>query len=146
MSCQVRALVHVKISRSRLPQLVSRSLRQLRPSATRKGVAVVLIGDRRMQALNARYRHQPGTTDVLSFPGVGNELGDIFISVPQAKRQAAAGRQSLARELDLLAVHGLLHLIGYDHHAPRPRRRMERMERRLLSGRSLIRRAGHQAG
>lgn len=146
MSCAVRALVDVKISRSRLQQLVSRSLRRLRPSATRKGVAVVMIGDRRMQALNARYRHQRGTTDVLSFPGAGNELGDIFISVPQAKRQAAIYRQSLTRELDLLVVHGLLHLLGYDHQLPRLRRRMERMEQQLLSGRSLIQRVGRRPG
>lgn len=94
-----------------------------------------------MRALNRRYRDQDKTTDVLSFslregrfthiqPDM---LGDIVISVPAAARQARGGGQSFAAELDRLLVHGLAHLLGYDHERGREEaRRMKRKEHQLL--------------
>jgi probable rRNA maturation factor len=80
-------------------------------------VALVLGGDRGIRTLNARYRGKDRPTDVLSFPGPGGEagLGDIVISVPTAERNAARLGRSLAAELDVLALHGFLHVLGYDH-------------------------------
>jgi probable rRNA maturation factor len=94
-------------------------------------LAVVLTGDRAIRALNARYRRKDKPTDVLSFPGEGGELGlgDVVISVETAARNARALGRSLARELDVLALHGLLHALGHDHESDAGE--MERLERRL---------------
>lgn len=96
-----------------------------------------------MRSLNRRYRGRDRTTDVLSFslregafPRVQPAmLGDIVVSVPSAERQAREYGHSLEREIDRLLVHGLLHLVGYDHErGGAEQRRMERRERQLLRG------------
>jgi probable rRNA maturation factor len=94
-------------------------------------VGLVLTNDRAMRALNHRYRGRKGTTDVLSFPGPGGEagLGDIVISVERAERNARRFGHSLARELDVLALHGFLHVLAYDHETDDGE--MDRLERRL---------------
>ena len=95
-------------------------------SAARAGAAelsLVLVSDRRMRALNRRYRQKDRPTDVLAFPlregrfsqFRGKLLGDVVISMPTAKRQAAALSHSLHDEVSRLLVHGVLHLLGYDH-------------------------------
>lgn len=87
-------------------------------------VTVLLTDDDQLQALNKEYRGINQPTDVLSFaagetlPGMKEDdfyLGDIVISLPMAKRQAKQGGHSLKSELQLLTVHGTLHLLGYDH-------------------------------
>jgi probable rRNA maturation factor len=94
-------------------------------------VSLMLAGDERVRALNVRYRGKDKPTDVLSFPGEGGEfgLGDIIISVPTAARNARAYGRSLAQELDVLALHGFLHVLGYDHETDDGT--MDRLERRL---------------
>jgi probable rRNA maturation factor len=94
-------------------------------------VALVLGGDRGIRSLNARYRGKDKPTDVLSFPGPGGAagLGDIVISVPTAERNAARLGRSLAAELDVLALHGFLHVLGYDHETDDGA--MDRLEARL---------------
>lgn len=79
-------------------------------------VSVLFCGDRRMRALNRRYRRKDRSTDVLSFPGAeARFLGDIAISVPYASRQARRVGEPVSRELERLLLHGFLHLLGYDH-------------------------------
>ncbi len=92
-------------------------------------VDVSLVGDETIQTINRNYRKIDRVTDVISFaflddkdprdqindPNVPQMLGEIFISVPQARRQAAEIGNSELRELRFLFVHGLLHLLGYDH-------------------------------
>ena len=87
-----------------------------------KSFSVALISDRRMTELNKFFRGKDSTTDVLSFPNQPDEfesdqanLGDIVISVEQAKRQAEENDLSLECEIKQLILHGLLHLCGYDH-------------------------------
>ena len=94
-------------------------------------VALVLTGDRAVRRLNARYRGQDRPTDVLSFPGPGGEegLGDVLISVETAERNARGLGRTLAEELDVLALHGFLHVLGYDHETDHGT--MDRLERRL---------------
>ena len=96
-----------------------------------------------MRSLNRRYRGKDRTTDVLSFSlreGMFSHiqptvLGDIVISLPAAARQAAEAGHPLLREIERLLVHGLLHLLGYDHdRGPHEALRMERKERKLLKG------------
>lgn len=94
-------------------------------------VALVLAGEGRVRRLNARYRGKDLPTDVLSFPGPGGEagLGDIVISVPTARRNARRQGHGLGRELEVLALHGFLHVLGYDHE--KDGGRMDRLEARL---------------
>ena len=85
-------------------------------------VTLVLTDDAQVHELNRQFRQVDAPTDVLSFPAgevdpdTGNQyLGDIIISVPRALAQAEAESHSAADELRLLVVHGVLHLLGYDH-------------------------------
>ena len=79
-------------------------------------VAIAFVDDAAMRKLNRDFRRKDKTTDVLTFPGdEPAHLGDIVISVDQAKRQAADEKHSLATEIRYLLVHGVLHALGYDH-------------------------------
>lgn len=76
-------------------------------------VNILVSGNRRLQELNRKFRHKNGPTDVLSFLSDG--VGDIAISLEMARRNAARYRHSLADELKILVLHGMLHLAGHDH-------------------------------
>ena len=103
-------------------------------------VGCLLVTDRRIRALNRRYRGEDTPTDVLAFsqregggpPGQPGLLGDVVISVETAARQAARAGHSLTREAALLLIHGILHLLGHDHATAVERRRMWALQRRLL--------------
>lgn len=106
-------------------------------------VSVLLVGDRKIRELNRRYRNIDKPTDVLAFSqreGTGGAfhphlLGDVVISVHSAQWQAGRYRHSLERELDLLLVHGLLHLAGFEHHgSPEDTRAMEHLKKKILRG------------
>jgi len=90
-----------------------------------------LTADQPVRALNARYRGKDRPTDVLSFEGEGGAegLGDVVISVETAARNGREHGRTLLQELDLLVLHGFLHLLGYDHETDRGT--MERLEKRL---------------
>ena len=114
----------------RLRPWLERLLDELAPDAASLGVR--FCGDREMRRVNRQFRDKDKTTDVLSFPGdEGGEghLGDILISVPTARRQAAEAGHSAERELMVLLLHGVLHCLGYDHETDQGE--MERLERRL---------------
>ena len=87
------------------------------------------VGDREMRRVNRQFRGNDKPTDVLSFPGEEGHLGDILISVPTARRQAAEAGHGPDRELRVLLLHGVLHCLGYDHETDQGE--MERLERRL---------------
>lgn len=77
---------------------------------------MAIVSDQRMRALNRQFRGVDAATDVLSFPSPGGlALGDVAIARGVARRQAAAAGHPAATELRVLALHGLLHLAGYDH-------------------------------
>jgi probable rRNA maturation factor len=87
-------------------------------------VTIAFIDDEAMKDLNRKFRKKGKTTDVLTFPAddsynepsaTGRPLGDIVISVDQARRQAADEKHSLATEVRYLVLHGVLHALGYDH-------------------------------
>jgi probable rRNA maturation factor len=138
---------------------LARWLSAVSPARVRGEVAVALVSDRHIRTLNRAYRGKDAATDVLSFPaGPGSSpaapdalLGDIVIARGVAGRQAREAGHGLSTELRVLALHGLLHLLGYDHEAPSDAGRMARAEMRLrrkgglregLIGRSLARTAG----
>ena len=135
---------------ARLRRVLQRAARVLRVSGE---VALVLAGDRTLRRLNRAYRGKDRATDVLSFPGARGghavppasksrrrvhwgaceggkvDLGDILISVETAQRNARSLGRSLPQELDVLALHGFLHVLGYDHEADDGT--MDQLERRL---------------
>ncbi|MBJ94335.1 MAG: rRNA maturation RNase YbeY [Rickettsiales bacterium] len=95
-------------------------------------LSVVLTDDAHIQPLNHRWRGVNRATDVLSFPmGEGGLLGDIVISVETARRRLRPEDWELQDELLFLLIHGLLHLLGYDHMEAAERREMEAAEQRL---------------
>ena len=116
-------------------------------------VSVTFVNDNRIRELNRTYRNIDRPTDVLSFalqeegegevPIVGEEfpktLGDIVISVPKAKEQAEGYNHSFMRELGFLAVHGFLHLCGYDHMTKEDERKMFSRQKEILKRYGLTR-------
>jgi rRNA maturation RNase YbeY len=131
---------------ARVRGLLARAARAARTPSSE--VSVLFCADRRMRALNRRYRGQDRPTDVLAFPAGEAQagfLGDIVISVPYSAREARRRREPHAREIDRLLVHGLLHLMGYDHETDdgemealeaRVRRRLGLADRPVPAGRS----------
>jgi probable rRNA maturation factor len=97
-------------------------------------VTVMVTGDQKLAKLNAEFLGETRSTDVLSFPsGEKGYLGDIAISLPRARAQAKAGGHKLTEELQLLAVHGTLHLLGYDHATVAEKKRMWAVQDKVLN-------------
>jgi rRNA maturation RNase YbeY len=101
-------------------------------------LSVALIANAEIQQLNATYRHKDYATDVLSFPagdGLPGEvriLGDVIISVDKAKEQAEERGRSLDEEMATLLIHGIVHLLGYDHErSTEDARIMGRLEKKI---------------
>jgi probable rRNA maturation factor len=130
MEIAVRSSVRPAPSPARVRRLVSRAAQA---AGTRAGeVSILFCGDRRMRSLNRTWRAKDASTDVLAFPGdtaPGAFLGDIVISTPYAARQARRRGEPVAREIDRLLLHGLLHLMGYDHETDRGE--MDALEKKL---------------
>ena len=112
-------------------------------SEGRTGDLTILIDTpERIRTLNRDFRHVDAVTDVLTFPAWEGEislsadgyLGDIMICYDRAKEQAEAYGHSLARELAFLAVHGVLHLLGYDHMTEADERVMREKQTTILDG------------
>jgi probable rRNA maturation factor len=134
---------------------LARWLSDVCPTRVRGEVAVALVTDAHIHKLNSQYRRTNAPTDVLSFPAdpsqIANHgsriaddgsryLGDIVIAIGIARRQGREAGHSYQAELRVLALHGLLHLLGYDHDSVDDRGRMARFEKQLR------RRGGLQAG
>ena len=126
---------------------LARWLTAVAPARARGEIAVALVSDQHIRRLNRAFRGKDSATDVLSFPAADSRvtsavrrmdawraefpLGDIVIATGVAKRQARAAGHPYATELRVLALHGLLHLLGYDHDDPKDRGRMARAEGRF---------------
>jgi probable rRNA maturation factor len=105
-------------------------LGRVAPVRARGQVTIALVSDARMARLNGQFRGLPVATDVLSFPaGEPGVLGDVVIATGVAARQARRMGHSRGTEVRVLALHGLLHLLGYDHEDDEGH--MARLERRL---------------
>ena len=133
----------VSVTDGRGRQLLSRGLvrwlARVAPAAARGDLTVALVCDAKMRALNRQFRGIDRPTDVLSFPadpgarrprGQRPFLGDVVIATGVAGRQARSAGDPVDTEIRRLALHGLLHVLGYDHEHDDGR--MERVERRLL--------------
>jgi probable rRNA maturation factor len=102
-------------------------------------LSLALVGNAEMQKLNAKYRRMNHPTDVLSFPieekllQETRLLGDVIISVEQAAEQARERRRTLDEEMTTLLIHGIVHLLGYDHErSAKDARIMRRLEKKIL--------------
>ncbi len=112
-------------------------------STPRAELAIVLTNDSAIHALNRDWRGQDKPTNVLSFPAASprgrkrapaGSLGDVVIAYETTAREAKAERKPLKHHLAHLAVHGFLHLAGYDHEKDRDAKRMESLEVEILAG------------
>lgn len=113
-----------RFSRREMAEFVRKILIALRVDDEINEVTIAIIDDDSMRDLNRKFRRKNKTTDVLTFPAddsdadphsSGRPLGDIVISIDQARRQAAEQKHSLAIEIRYLILHGVLHALGYDH-------------------------------
>jgi probable rRNA maturation factor len=116
-------------------------------------LSVTFVSNERIQEINREYRDKDRPTDVISFAmeelgegelevvgaDIPRVLGDIIISVPKAVEQAEEYNHSLMRELGFLAVHGFLHLLGYDHLTEQDEKRMFGRQNDILNGYGLAR-------
>ena len=114
-------------------------------------VSCVLVDDERIHEINREYRHIDRSTDVISFAmedndqfyveGIPRTLGDIFISVDHAKKQAEEYGHSLRREMCFLFTHGILHLLGYDHMTDEQEKEMFGLQDEILGALNIEREA-----
>lgn len=102
-----------RLPRREIASFVRKVLRHLDHDVEEASIA--FVDDASMTSLNRKFRHKNKTTDVLTFPGDAPFLGDIVISLDQARRQARDEKHSLATEVRYLLLHGVLHAMGYDH-------------------------------
>ena len=109
---------------------LARWLSSVAPARARGTMTVAIVPDAEVRRLNRKYRRKNSATDVLSFPsGEPGDLGDVVIAAGVARRQAREAGHTAEVEYRILALHGLLHLLGYDHE--RDDGRMARLETRL---------------
>lgn len=120
--------------------IVRRAIAAAAPANTRNAqLSVTLTSDRAIRALNRQWRGKDTPTNVLSFPtplpgrGAPRHLGDVVIAYETVANEAAAADKPFGHHLAHLAVHGFLHLLGYDHESDTQAQAMERRERRILA-------------
>ena len=133
--------------RRALPDAEKRTKEAARAALTGSGkkrgdaeLSLVLSDDAAVAALNERWRGRVGPTNVLAFaseerplPGAPILLGDVILAYETVKREAREQGKTLADHTRHLIVHGVLHLLGYDHDAAGPAKRMESLETRILA-------------
>lgn len=127
-----------KIPARRVKKIAQRILKLLNQNHV--DLSLALVGNREIQELNARYRKKDEPTDVLSFPSgeihpTGIQiLGDVVISVEQAEKQARKRKKTLTEEVERLLIHGILHLLGYDHERSQKEAKIMRGMEKKTSG------------
>lgn len=138
---------HYALKRKKLRAFIEMALAKLKIKGKTQ-LSLSIIGNRKMRALNKKYRDVDATTNVLSFSQNENikeelkslkkekqylDLGDIVISYPKALEEAAAENVLVEDRVNFLVLHGLLHLLGYDHEKPTESAAMETLEDQILS-------------
>ena len=151
MSIELNNESGVEVDEAALQRAVRYALDQLRVDQE-ADLGILMVDEAAMEQLHVQWMDEDGPTDVLSFPmdelRPGNEdditppglLGDIVLCPQVAQTQAAEARHSLIEELQLLTVHGLLHLLGFDHGTPDEEKEMFGLQRDILVGFALAER------
>ncbi len=124
MKFEINNLTRGKVDRGFLEKVVEKTLKILKIKIP--GISIVLVGDAKIKELNKKYRKRNKVTDVLAF-----DYGEIFICLPQAKRQARKLGHSLEKELAILLIHGILHLAGYDDETKKDYNKMVRAQEEI---------------
>jgi len=139
VNLQIRRSAKLPVDKSILLQAAQQTLEQA-DTTPGSEMSVVIGNDALLKRLNLKYRGINSTTDVLSFSTSETDpdthslyLGDVIISLPRAHEQAASGGHPLADELQLLVVHGTLHLLGYDHLEKADTKKMQAIQDRTLN-------------
>jgi probable rRNA maturation factor len=130
VTIQVKRNVRLEVEKSILLQAARITL-EATETPENVDASIVIGNDDLLHELNLNYRHNDAPTDVLSFPSAEVDpdtslryLGDVVISLPRAQEQASTEGHPLAEELQLLVVHGMLHLLGFDHEESRDKQKM----------------------
>lgn len=141
ISYDFNQIVGKKIPTKLWPEVLSRIQKVLKVRKDLE-VSIAIVGDAAMKKLNKFYRGKNKVTDVLSFGEMDSSiknhflskgyLGEVVICYPQAVRQAAKAKHSLEREIRILFVHGVMHLLGYDHELDKEAELMEGLEKKIL--------------
>ncbi|MFZ2097490.1 MAG: rRNA maturation RNase YbeY [Anaerolineales bacterium] len=139
ITIQIKRNVKLPMDRSVLIHAAQLTLDSCNMSS-QKGLTIVIGNDALLRRLNRQYRQVDSPTDVLSFPSGEVDpdtsivyLGDIIISLPRALEQATTEGHPLVEELQLLVVHGTLHLLGYDHIETTDKLKMQSAQDNILS-------------
>ncbi len=111
----------------------------LKKQSPYKSMNIIFVTDDEIKQMNNDYRGRDYITDVISFPNDEKELGDVFICINQAQRQANEFNHSLEREVGFLATHGYLHVIGYDHQTKEEEDEMITLQNEILNKANLRR-------
>jgi probable rRNA maturation factor len=137
---RIKARFSSSVARGRLRRLAERTLRA---EGVKASATVYVTDNAEIRKLNRQFHATDAATDVLSFPTGpfptygrvldSDYVGDVVISYEQARKQARAARWHIVEELELLTIHGILHLIGYDDLTPRTRKRMWKRQAELLN-------------
>ncbi len=138
ISLQVKRSVKLQVDKSILLEAAQRTL-EITGSSHQVDLSIVIGSDAFLRKLNLQYRQVDSPTDVLAFPAdeldpdtADYYLGDVIISLPRAQEQASSAGHSLQDELQLLVVHGVLHLQGYDHSSPSDKKKMQSVQDKIL--------------
>jgi probable rRNA maturation factor len=131
---------HVGVS----PDVFNSLAKSVLAAAEKEGLsgdlALVFVDDKEIQTLNKQYRQKDTPTDVLSFSYLEDKedatIGELIISFETAQRQAEEHSHDLQQEVEVLFVHGLLHILGYDHEAKNDLQEMLQLERKVLGDKS----------
>jgi probable rRNA maturation factor len=138
ISIQVRQKTKLPVDKSLLLRAAQHTL-EATNSNIESDLGIVIGDDALLKRLNLKYRGEDNPTDVLSFPSGEIDpdtkslyLGDVVISLPRAEDQACAGHHPLKDELQLLVIHGTLHLLGYDHLERTDKKKMQSAQDNIL--------------
>ncbi len=119
-------------NREKLEELIRVAVNHELEPEEEKEISLTFMNNDEIKDLNAKYREKEEATDVLAFPLEGKLLGEVVVSVEQAQKQAEDFGHSFLRELGFLALHGVLHLLGYDHKEKSDRAEMKAKEKDYL--------------
>lgn len=136
----VEVIAHVECPKKQIQQMAEKCLKLLQKEKLRRAkllkldLVIVLVGVAEMKKMNSNYRGKNKVTDILSFDGDGKEsLGELVICLPQMRKQAREHDLTHEEEFAYMLLHGILHLLGYDHEKSKTEeRRMFSVQDRLF--------------
>ncbi len=129
---EINNIIKAPVSKKWIEEIIQKVFDKLNHSNKIEEISIAFVGNKDIKKLNKTYRQKDCITDVLSF----EELNEIIICYPRTVEQAKDKKHSIKKEIEILLIHGLLHLLGYDHLKDKDARIMEELEERLLSNSS----------